>query len=284
MDNRPPDTTVDAPGRTLRETVRFYLIDCRTIPGKLVDLAIIALNLLVCALAVADTYPLAESTRAVLWRIEVAAVSFFIIEYLLRLYGSRSRLRYLYDIYGIIDLVAIVPTLLLMAMPALPAGIPFIRTIRIFRVFRIFRFLRFTADPHFFFGDITILVLRVLRLVVTTFLIFFVGSGFIWLAENPLNDAIATFGDAFYYTVVTVTTVGFGDITPVTGAGRWITLLMILSGIVLIPWQAGQILRELVLYTGRKLVVCPRCGLRYHDRDASHCKACGHVIYQEYDG
>ena len=272
------------PGQTLREKVQFYLIDCRTIPGKLIDLAIIVLNLLVCGLAVADTCELSEATRAVLWRIELAAVALFVVEYLLRLYGARNRLRHLYDIYAIIDLIAIIPTLLLMVAPALPAVIPFMRTIRVFRVFRMYRFLRFTADPHFFFGDITMLVLRVFRLAMTVFLIFFTGSGFIWLAEHPVNDAIANFGDAFYYTVVTVTTVGFGDIIPATEAGRWLTLLMILSGIVLIPWHAGQILRELVRYTDKKLVVCPRCGLRYHDRDASHCKACGHVIYQEYDG
>ena len=99
-----------------------------------------------------------------------------------------------------------------------------------------------------------------------------------------MNDSICTFCDSFYYTIITVTTVGFGDIIPITEGGRFITLLMILSGIVFIPWQASQIIKEWVRFTDKKNVVCPQCGLQYHDRDATYCKACGHVIYQKYDG
>ena len=279
-----PDISLNTDHKTLRDTIQFYLIDSKTLLGKLIDIYIICLNLFVCALVVLDTYDLSDATRLVLWRIEIVIVVFFIIEYGLRLYGSRARVKYLYNIYSIIDLVAIMPTVLLIAVPALPVGIQFIRIIRVFRVLRIFRFLRFTADHHFFFGETTILFLRVTRLVLTTLLILFISSGFLWLAENPSNQRIANFGDAFYFTVVTVTTVGFGDIIPVTETGRLITLLMIISGVVLIPWQASQILREMVRYTDKNFVICPQCGLRYHDRDASHCKACGHVIYQEYDG
>ena len=93
-----------------------------------------------------------------------------------------------------------------------------------------------------------------------------------------------TFGDAFYYTIVTLTTVGFGDITPVSAAGKWVTVLMIVSGIIAIPWQASQIIKEWIRMSDKKNIICKQCGLKYHDKDASHCKACGHVIYQEYDG
>ena len=93
-----------------------------------------------------------------------------------------------------------------------------------------------------------------------------------------------SFGDAFYFTIVTLSTVGFGDIIPYSGAGKWVTVLMILSGIILIPWHISQIVREWVHMASKREIQCPQCGLRYHDMDASHCKSCGHVIFQTYDG
>ena len=98
--------------------------------------------------------------------------------------------------------------------------------------------------------------------------------------------AIATtgqVGDAFYFTVVALTTVGFGDITPVSEGGKWVTVIMILSGIILIPWQGGQIIKEW-LHSSKKSITCKKCGLKFHDDDASHCKSCGNIIYQEFEG
>ena len=149
---------------------------------------------------------------------------------------------------------------------------------------RIFRFLRYTADTTFFFGNISIPLLKVIRLVVTILIIFFISSGLFWIIESPINNNLRTFGDSFYFTVVALTTVGFGDIIPLSGWGKAVTVLMIISGIVLIPWQASQIVREWMNISQKKRVLCPDCGLRYHDKDASHCKSCGHVIYQEFDG
>jgi len=269
-----------------RETLQFYLIDCKTTLGKLIDIFIILLNLVVCATLVIETYPVSETTRQILWRIEVIIVLFFIIEYIARLYASKNRLRQLLDVYSILDLIAILPTISLLVLPlfGIAPNFSFLKLIRIFRVFRIFRFLRFTADPDFFFGSIAPHVLKVVRLFITIFMIFFISSGLFYYVENEVNTGVKTFGDAFYFTVVALTTVGFGDITPLSEGGKWVTVLMILSGIVLIPWQVSMIIKEWVIMGSKGDIVCAGCGLRYHDRDASHCKACGNLIYQEYDG
>ncbi|MBW1774197.1 MAG: ion transporter [Deltaproteobacteria bacterium] len=249
--------------QNFRETLQFYLIDCKTPLGKLIDVFIILLNLFICAILVIETYPVSPETREWLWRAEVVIVFFFILEYCARLYGARNRLKQLLDIYSIIDLIAILPTLSLLILPffGITFNIGFIKLIRIFRVFRIFRFLRFTADPDFFFGSIPGQLLNVVRLCITIFMIFFISSGLFFLVENGVNAKVNDFGDAFYFTVVALTTVGFGDITPLSGAGKWV-----------------------VRMGSKKEVICPGCGLRYHDVDASHCKSCGHIIYQEYDG
>jgi voltage-gated potassium channel len=269
-----------------QEILRFYLIDCKTPIGKLIDILIIFLNLVICAIFVIETYPVSEATMRLLWKTEVIIVLFFIVEYAARLYAARRKLRQLIDVYSIIDLVAILPTLSLLIFPVfgITLDLRFIKGIRIFRVVRVFRFLRFTADPDFFFGSITMPLLKAVRLFMTILIIFFVSSGLFFHVESGVNPNVRTFGDAFYFTVVALTTVGFGDITPLSDGGKWVTVLMICSGIILIPWQVSRIVREWIHVASKKEIICKRCGLRYHDPDASHCKSCGAVIYQEYDG
>ncbi|MFC1516469.1 ion transporter [Thermodesulfobacteriota bacterium] len=271
---------------TFRETLQFYLIDCKTALGKIIDIFIVFLNLFICLILVIETYPVSMATRRLLWQLEVVIVIFFIIEYAARLYAAEDRLRQLVDVYSIIDLVAILPTLSMIFLPmfGITLDIGFIRFIRAFRTLRIFRFLRFTADEDFFFGSITPQLLKVTRLFLTILMIFFISSGLFFYVESGLNPNVKNFGDAFYFTVVALTTVGFGDIIPLSNAGKWVTVLMILSGIILIPWEISQIVKEWVRMATKKEVTCPRCGLRYHDKDASHCKSCGQVIYQEYNG
>jgi voltage-gated potassium channel len=272
--------------RTFRETIQFYLIDCKTPLGKAIDIFIILLNLVICAIFVVETYPVSEATKRLMWNIEIIIVLFFMVEYAARLYGAKNRLRQLIDIYSILDFIAIVPTLSLLVLPlfGIMPNFGFLRVIRMIRVLRIFRFLRFTADPNFFFGTITLRLLNVIKLFLTIFMIFFISSGLFFHVENAINLNVQTFGDAFYFTVVTLSTVGFGDIIPMSEAGKWVTVLMILSGIILIPWQVSRLVKEWLHIATKKEVICPGCGLRYHDENASHCKSCGHIIYQEYDG
>lgn len=268
-----------------RETLQFYLVDCKTVTGKFIDIFIILLNLFICAILVIETYPVSEETHQLLWTMELVIVFFFIIEYAARLYGAQNRFKQLKDIYSVIDLIAILPTLAMVIFPffGVVLDLGLIKLIRIFRILRIFRFLRFTADPDFFFGSITPQVLNIVRLVLTILMIFFVSSGVFFYVENGVNPVVNDFGDAFYFTVVALTTVGFGDITPISEYGKWLTVLMIISGIILIPWQASKIMKEWVHMASKTDVTCPECGLRYHDKDASHCKSCGHVIYQEIE-
>ena len=277
------DIESQRPKGNYRELVEFYLIDYRTPLGKAIDIAIIFMNLLVCAIFVLDTYKISPEMSTFLRRLELFAVAFFIVEYIARLYGAPKRVQQLVDVYSIIDLVAILPTLFQSVLPVfgLSLDIAFVKTIRVLKVLRIFRFLRFLADPHFFFGSISLELLKVARLVTTILIIFFIGSGLFFYVEYSANPAVKNFGDAFYFTVVALTTVGFGDITPVTDAGKWVTVLMILSGIILIPWEASQIVKEWILISRKTNVLCPQCGLGEHDIDADYCKRCGHYLYHE---
>jgi len=266
---------------SLRDTVRFYLIDHETLPGKVIDVALLLLNLAFVAIFVIETYPHSDATGDLLWILEVGLVAVFIMEYAARLYGSRDRLNLVKDPYSVADLVAILPTIFLAVLPGLGVA-AYISVLRILRVLRVLRFFRFTATPDFFFGTVSTYILKVMRLFLTVLIIFFMSSGLFYHVENAANPGVENFGDAFYYTVVAITTVGFGDIVPVTETGRWVTVSAIIAGIILIPWQVSKIVREWS-HKGKVDVTCPECGLQYHDPDAVHCKACGATIYQEYE-
>ncbi|MEF8843168.1 MAG: ion transporter [Haloarculaceae archaeon] len=267
------------PGESLRDVVRFYLLDHRTPVGKTIDVGLLVLNLLFVAVFVAETYPVADRFRAELWTLEVGVALVFLLEYLLRIYGARDRTAELFDPYSVVDFLAVLPSLALLVLPdtAVAANVGFLRAVRVVR------FFRFTREREFFFGSVSVGTLRAMKLLLTVLTIFFVAAGLFYTAERGANPDVRTFGDAFYFTVVALTTVGFGDIVPVTGAGRLVTTAAILAGIVLIPWQASRIVRQ---WTSpeRTNVTCPECGLTGHEPDASHCRACGAVIYQEYDG
>ena len=117
---------------TFRKTLQFYLIDCKTAFGKIIDIFIILLNLFICLILVIETYPFSEATRRLLWQLEVVIVIFFIVEYVARLYAAENRARQLVDVYSIIDLIAILPTLSMIFLPliGITLDIGFIRFIQ----------------------------------------------------------------------------------------------------------------------------------------------------------
>ncbi|MBD1923579.1 ion transporter [Microcoleus sp. FACHB-831] len=254
----------------LRQKIAFYLEDMETPVGRTINLVITALVLVSSAIFVAETYPLPDYVRINLDIIDFALVLLFAYEYLLRLWCAPDKVKYLFSLYSVIDLLAIVPVFL---------GIVDISFIRIFRWFRILRLIRF-IEGRTLLGRI-ILEDSVIsaRILFTLFAIIFVYSGLIYQVEHPVNPkGFRTFLDAFYFSVVTMTTVGFGDVTPTSELGRLLTVLMILTGIALIPWQLGNLIKRLVKNSDRVETLCSTCGLSSHDADARFCKICGNKL------
>lgn len=259
---------------SLKERVAFYLNDSTTISGKVIDLVLLFINLAACALYVVSTNYKGEPP-VIIHTADVVVVSFFSIEYLLRVWSAEKKASYIFSFYGLVDLISILPSLITMSELRFLGGL---------KVLRMMRFLRFLENETFFFGKLSQLQLQAARTILTVFTILFVSSGFVLYFESyDSAHSIKTFGDSFYFCVVTLSTVGFGDMTPVTVGGRWVTVIMILGGAILVPYQAGKLVKVLLSETsGKNQVTCPKCGYIGHDYDASHCKACGAVIYQEY--
>lgn len=252
----------------LKKEIAFYLEDIETPIGKAINLFITILVLLSAGIFVIETYPISESLRLQLENINSIIVIVFIIEYLLRLWCAEDKIKYCINIYSIIDLIAILPFFLKGTV-----DISFIRILRWFRILRLLRFLnqktftsRFSTEDKFIFS----------RILFTLFAIIFIYSGLIYQVEHPKNSQdFNTFLDAVYFSVVTMTTVGFGDVTPISETGRFLTVLMIFTGIALIPTQVGDLIKRLVKTTNEIETPCRNCGLTFHDNDAEYCKKCG---------
>ncbi len=250
-----------------REKVEFYLTDLETPVGKVISVTIALLVLVSSGIFVAETYDLSPDTRLELRVLDDCVLIIFAVEYLLRLWSTKDKIKYMLSFYAIIDLMSILPSFIGLV------NISFIRLLRWFRILRLLRFI----DKKFLIGSISnqdsVIFARILF---TLFAIVFIFSGLIYQVEHPVNpESFDTFLDAFYFSVVTMTTVGFGDVTPISELGRLLTVLMILTGVALIPWQIGDLIRRLVKTANQVETVCQGCGLAFHDTDAGFCKRCG---------
>jgi voltage-gated potassium channel len=255
-----------------RERTDFYLKDLETPVGKIVSLTIAGLVLLSSGIFVLETYNIPELLRIYLRLLDKIIVVIFTIEYGLRLWSVENKIKYLFSFYSIIDLMAILPFLFG------AADISFIRLLRSFRILRLLRFI----DRKYLFGINTEDGSIFARILFTLFAIVFVYSGLIYQVEHPVNpEVFTTFLDAFYFSIVTMTTVGFGDVTPISELGRFLTVLMILTGIALIPWQVGDLIKRLVKTANQVETICLGCGLAFHDIDAEFCKRCGRKLSAE---
>jgi voltage-gated potassium channel len=249
-----------------REQTAFYFKDIETPLGKAIHFTLALLVLLSAGIFVAETYSIPDVIRHRLDILDKVILIIFAIEYLLRLWSAENKVQYILNIYSIIDLMAILPFFLG------AIDISFIRLLRSFRILRLIRFI----DRKSLIGSVsTEDTLIFTRILFTLFAIIFVYSGLIYQVEHPVNTKIKTFLDAFYFSIVTMTTVGFGDVTPISELGRLLTVLMILTGIALIPWQVGDLIKRLVKSANQIEIICSGCGWYFHDADANFCKKCG---------
>ena len=243
--------------------MRAELEEAETWLGLGVNIAIATLILTSAGLFVAETYPLSAGVSAALTLLDRLILIVFVLEYGVRLWAADRPARYAFSPYAIVDLVSILPVL---------AGVFDTRSLRLIRWLRILKLARFLEEDRWLGREGLIIA----RIVFTLFSIVFIYSGAIYQVEHPIDPRIfSTFLDAMYFSVVTMTTVGFGDITPLSNAGRLVTLLMILAGITLIPWQIGELVRQLIRSVQKVNQDCSGCGWMFHDPDAQFCKRCG---------
>ncbi len=189
-----------------------------------------------------------------------------------RFWIADNRLRFALSLSTLADLVVIAS----LAAPIVAgSNLGFLRILRVLRLVRTFRL----TEQFDSFLDRLDVNTRISVAALNLLAFIFVATSIVWVVEHDRNPNLNTLVDALYFTITTLTTTGYGDITLEDRAGRLLTIFMMIFGV-------GFFLQLLqAIYRPSKAnVTCPECGLRAHDRDATHCKHCGHTIYIETEG
>ena len=244
--------------------------------GRNFDIALIAIILLSVAVILLDSIPEYHTRFGDLfWQMEWGFTVFFTLEYGLRVWCSPNRKRYMLSGFGIVDLLAILPTYVALFIPD-AASLLIIRLIRILRIFRVLRLLQFLREANVLARSLRnsrrkILVFFSMMLVLT--LIF---GCLMYVIEGPENG-FATIPKSMYWAIVTITTVGYGDVVPHTALGQVIASMGMLTGYAIIAVPTGIITAELALEINREKsrVNCGNCERAGHDADSRYCKFCG---------
>ena len=267
---RPPE---DPPWRTRVYDI-IFLHD--TPAGKTFDVALIAAIVLSVGVVMLDSVePVAGSYRNAFRVAEWIFTVLFTLEYILRLLTVRQASKYALSFFGVIDLLAVLPTYLSLLLP----GGQYLVVIRILRVLRVFRVLKLAQ----YVGEARTLgaALRASRYKITVFLftvltIVVVVGSLMFVIEGP-EAGFTSIPRGVYWAIVTLTTVGYGDIHPLTPHGQFLAALVMIMGYGIIAVPTGIVTVELAHQAQRTIspLRCPSCGAEDHDGDAHHCKECG---------
>ncbi|OQP58914.1 ion transporter [Niastella populi] len=263
-----------------RNRLHNTIYESNTTAGRAFDVALLVLIISSIIVVMLDSIKEYHQRYGNLFYIlEWIFTGLFTLEYLLRLISIKSPLKYVFSFFGLIDLLAIIPSYLSILFTG-AQSLLVLRALRLLRVFRIFKLTHFLTEMEFLkaalftsLKKITIFMLVVLTLVII------LGS-VMYLVENGENGFISI-PDSIYWAIVTITTVGYGDIAPVTPTGKFIASVMMFIGYGIIAVPTGIITTEMANAARLRKhghETCPGCGREGHDKNAVYCKYCGTLL------
>lgn len=264
-----------------RDTVRIVIFEAHTPAGKAFDVGLI-LSIVVSVLAVMlDSVPAVHARFGTwLYGVEWFFTILFTIEYLLRLWCIQHPALYARSFYGIIDLLGILPTYVSLIV-ADSQYLLVIRVLRVLRVFRVLRMIRYVSE-----ADLLLQALRASRRKITVFLstvvaLVIVFGSLMYLIEGPENG-FTSIPKSIYWAVITLTTVGYGDMVPLTSVGQAVASVVTIMGYGIIAIPTGIVTLELSEATRRaaNTRTCPECSVEGHIREATYCWRCGAHLYR----
>lgn len=262
------------------------IFEAETPLGKWFDIVLMFLIILsVLAVAIESLPGLSENFRSTLYVIEWILTIFFTLEYIMRLYVVYRPIKYATSFYGVVDLLSIIPTYLSLFILN-TNSLMIIRALRLLRVFRIFKLAAYTQSGNFLVKAIKESIPKIVFFLFFILLTVCIFGSVMYLVEGGQEGS--TFNSiptSIYWAIVTITTVGYGDISPTTGLGQFIASLMMIIGYAIIAVPTGIVTSEMV--SGRKepeeveeilAEACMFCMKEGHEADAIHCKYCGELL------
>jgi voltage-gated potassium channel len=261
------------PSSGLRARLHEIIFEADTPEGRLFDLLLlVAIVSSVLVVALESVATVRARVGPTLRAIEWGFTALFTVEYVLRLVSVERPLRYARSLFGLIDLVAVLPTYLSVLVP----GAQSLLVVRLLRIFRVLKLAEYLRESR-----ILALAMRasgrkiaVFLLVVVTIVVI-VGS-LMYVIEGE-EHGFTSIPISIYWAIVTLTTVGYGDLAPATALGRVLAAVLMLTGYGIIAVPTGIVTVELTRAYAQPVSsqACPACGLGAHEFDAVYCRRCG---------
>lgn len=260
-----------------RRKMYEIIFESDTVAGRLFD---VVLLLLIVASVIVVVLESVQGIRAqfagYLIAVEWAFTIVFTAEYLARIWTVPFKRRYVLSFFGIVDLLSILPSYLALFIPG-TQSLMVIRSIRLLRIFRILKLTRFVGEGQFLAAALRSSKHKIVVFLFTVLTTVIIMGTIMYLVEGPENG-FTSIPRSIYWSIVTMTTVGYGDIAPRTDLGQvFASILMILGyGVIAVP--TGIVSAEMVSMKGKTAIsnqTCPHCLREGHDPDATFCKFCG---------
>lgn len=271
-------TTEEGHGHTLRYRVHRVIFSSDTPAGRRFDVVLLWLILLSVALVLLESVEEVEAEWGVWLRgAEWVITCLFSVEYLVRIWCSPQPMRYIAGFYGIIDLLAILPSFLNLLVPGL-GSLAVVRALRLTRVFRILNLFNYVREARLLLLALLASRHRIIVFMLAVLALVTVFGAIMFVVESP-EAGFTSIPRSIYWAIVTLTTVGYGDIAPVTTLGQAIASAIMILGYAIIAIPTGIVSVE-VARRSRKSTeqVCERCGQPDHLADARFCHQCGNKL------
>ena len=282
-----PSTPTPAPAPAALEKplqgwrLRWYTVifEADTRAGRLFDQVLIGVILLSIGVVMADSVQAVHQVHGhLLARLEWVFTALFTAEYLARLLCVRRPLQYATSFYGVIDLVALLPTYLALFMPELHALID-VRVLRLLRVFRVFKLTAYVAEYQSLARALRSSRRKIMVFLSAVLMLVLVLGTLMYVVEGPAHG-FTSIPTSVYWAITTVTTVGFGDLTPKTDLGRLISSFMMLLGWGTLAVPTGIVTAEMAAHRRLDWIqvttrTCHECLSEGHAADAVFCYRCG---------
>ena len=259
----------------IRQKLYEIIFEADTPAGKLFDVVLLIVILISVALVMIESVPTIRiEHRSLLKTMEWIITGIFTIEYFLRIIIIRKPLRYIFSLYGIIDFLSVIPTYVGLFIVG-SHSLVVIRILRMLRVFRILKITRYTQA-----GRSLARALWASREKIGVF-IFFVAVlvvviGTVMYIIEGEEHGFTSIPRGIYWAIVTLTTVGYGDISPQTPLGQFVASIVMIMGYAIIAVPTGIVTAEIIKpSTKENTQVCPHCLYDKHEDDAVFCKKCG---------
>jgi len=263
----------------LRRNLHEIIFEADTPSGKLFDVLLILSIVLSVILVMLDSVnSIQQSYGHLLYLGEWLFTILFTIEYILRLYSVGRPLSYATSFFGVVDLMAILPTYFSIFFPG-TQYLLVIRILRVLRVFRVLKLVQYVSEARVLMHAMRASSRKIIVFLFVVLTLVVIFGSLMYIIEDP-QSGFTSIPQSIYWAIVTLTTVGYGDISPQTGLGQTLAALIMIIGYGIIAVPTGIVTAELAQSYKKSISTqsCPQCSAEGHDPDAEFCKYCGAML------